>query len=245
MDDDVKLYCGDCLDVLRTLPDASVDAVVTDPPYMLGHAASRRSADKPMGWTEINNAAHWYRAWMSEAWRVCKDAAPIWICANVKSLPVLSCAAASIGGMSHISTLVWDKDWPSVGSMRGLRQNYELVLLFAKPDFAIADRSVPDIWKVKWGGHKPTGHPAEKPVALIRKTLEVSNVAGGATVLDPFAGSGTVPVACVEHGCKFVGSELDENWHAYAVDRVAAVTRQAAALPLFDCHAQPGLFDAG
>src|SRR5262245_53625290 len=163
---------------------------------MLGHAAARRSADKPMGWSEVCNAAHWYTAWLREVWRTTSSAAPVWVFANARSLPVLYCAAAGVGGMNPLSVLVWDKEWPSVGSTRGLRQTYELVALFGKPEFAIADRSIPDIWRCKWTGHKPTGHPSEKPVDLARQMLDVSGVPVGGTVLDPFLGSGSTAIAC-------------------------------------------------
>jgi site-specific DNA-methyltransferase (adenine-specific) len=111
--------------------------------------------------------------------------------------------------MSILSVVVWDKEWPSVGSMRGLRQNYELIVLFAKPDYAILDRTLGDIWKCKWGSSKPTGHPQEKPVALGRRIIEVSQLGRGALIVDPFCGSGSFGVAAFEAGCRFVGIDLE------------------------------------
>lgn len=226
----VTLYLGDCHDVLRSLPSGSVDAVVTDPPYMLGSAATRKSADKPMGWSEINNASHWYRAWLSEAWRATADDGCLWVFANIKSLPVLSCAVASIGGMHPISTLVWDREWPSVGSMRGLRQTYELVVLYGKPGFAIVDRSVPDIWRCKWGGHKPTGHASEKPQELIGRILATSGIGEDKTVLDPFMGSGTTGAVAIKNRCRFIGCEIEQPWFEFSRNRIDAAF---AETPLF------------
>ena len=77
-------------------------------------------------------------------------------------------------------------DW--AGGTRGLRPSYEMVALWAMPEFTIDDRSLPDIQRFKWSGHKPTGHPAEKPAALCRWIIESSNAR---VVLDPFNGSGS------------------------------------------------------
>lgn len=227
----VTLHLGDCLDVLRGMADASVDAVVTDPPYMLGAASARKSADKAIGWADINNAAHWYAAWMAEAWRVMAEDAPMWVFGNWRSFPVYQCAASKVAGMSVLSVVVWDKEWPSVGSTRGLRQNYELVVLFAKPGFAIPDRTIGDIWRCKWGSHKPTGHPQEKPVPLISRMIEVSRLVPGKTLCDPFAGSGSSAVAAVQAGLNFTGAELDDSHCASARRRIDAALSSTPLLP--------------
>jgi site-specific DNA-methyltransferase (adenine-specific) len=211
---------GDALEVSPRLHPGSVAAVITDPPYMLGAASARKSADKPMGWADINNAAHWYRAWMLPCWEALADAGSMWVFGNWRTLPVYQCAAAGIGGMSILSVVVWDKMWPSVGSTRGLRQNYELVTLFGKPGFGIEDRGMSDIWQCKWGGHKPTGHPQEKPVPLLRRIVELAAPVGG-LVVDPFAGSGTTAVACATAGRECLAVELDPGHAETARRRVA------------------------
>jgi site-specific DNA-methyltransferase (adenine-specific) len=235
---DVTLYHGDCLSVLASLPDGSVDAVVTDPPYLLGSASARKSADKAIGWADINNASFWYSEWMRECWRCLKASGCLWVFANWRSLPVLQCAASKIAGMSILSVLVWDKDWPSVGSMRGLRQQYEIVVLFGRSEFCIPARNVGDIWKEKWSGHKPTGHPQEKPVALVERLLTESSIGSEAIIVDPFMGSGTVGVAALKLGCRFVGVELDDQWFTKAQERITKTPSELvrvaeAATPLF------------
>jgi site-specific DNA-methyltransferase (adenine-specific) len=213
------LYQGDCLDILPTIESGSIDAVIADTPYMLGASSARRSANKVMGWADINNAAYWYRAWMLEAWRTLSDDGACWVFANWKTLPVLQCAASGIAGMYLTSVVVWDREWPGVGSTRGLRQYYELICLFAKPDFAILDRTIGDIWRCKWATQRLTGHPQEKPVELIRRILQLS----GKNILDPFMGSGTTGVACQMEGRSFVGIELDAGYYDIAKRRIEQV----------------------
>jgi site-specific DNA-methyltransferase (adenine-specific) len=197
---------------------------------MLGAASARKSADKAIGWADINNASVWYAAWMREIWRCLADHGSLWVFGNWRSFPVYQCAASKIPGMSILSVVVWDKEWPSVGSMRGLRQNYELIVLFGKPSFAIRERNISDIWKCKWTSAKPTGHPQEKPVKLIDRILDVSGLPDVCLVIDPFLGSGSVGVAAVSRGHRFIGIEMDENHLAIAEARIRSAR---AEQPLF------------
>jgi DNA modification methylase len=221
-DDTSTLYCGDCLDVIRHLPNESFDAAVTDPPFMLGAASARKSADKVIGWADINNASHWYSAWMGEAWRTLRPHGCLWIFANWRSLPVLQCAASRVPGMSILSHVVWDKQWVSVGSMRGVREQCELIVLLGKPEFAIPDRAAGNIWPEKWTSQRPSGHPQEKPVPLIARMLEASDLRPGARVFDGFMGRGSTGVACAEASMRFVGVEMESHHVEVARDRIVA-----------------------
>ena len=219
-----SLYVGDSLEILPRITDGSMRAVITDPPYILGSASARKSANKAIGWADINNAAKWYAMWFSEVWRTMVKNAPLWVFGNWRSFPVYQCAASKVPGMSIVSVVVWDKEWPSVGSLRGLRQNYELIILFAKPDFAISSRSIGDIWKCKWTSHKPNGHPQEKPVQIIKRMIEVSGIEGG-TILDPFMGSGSTGIAALESKCGFIGIEIEEMHYKTAEERLLSEGR--------------------
>ena len=225
----VTLHQGDCLDVLKTLESGSVDAVVTDPPYMLGAASTRRGERPQSPIADWTNASRWYREWLSEAFRIAKPAAPVWMFGNWRTLPVLEIAVQALA-RRITSVLVWDKEWIGVGSMNGLRCQYELVFLMGGPEFAIGNRSISDIWQEKWASSRPNGHPQEKPIALASRMLDVSETPEGGTILDPFMGSGTTGVACVQTGRKFVGVEIDPAYYAIAQRRIAEAQ---AACPLF------------
>lgn len=223
----IDLRLGDCLEVMATLPDASVDAVVTDPPYLLGASSARVSADKVRPWaSDIENAAYWYTQWYREAWRILKSTGCFWTFSNWHTLAVVQCAAAK-SAIRVTSVLVWDKQWPGVGSTRGLRQYYELIALMAKPEFTITDRSLGDIWQHKWSGHKPTGHPQEKPVDLALALMVRSELPPNSIVFDPFMGSGTTGVAALQGGFSFIGIEREPDYFKIAQDRIETA---AAAL---------------
>ena len=75
------------------------------------------------------------------------------------------------------------------------------------------------------------GHPTQKPLRVMRWCLQMLGIPSGATVLDPFMGSGTTGVACVKTGRNFVGVELDANYFAIAEKRIGEAALQ---MPLFE-----------
>lgn len=212
----------DCLEGLREIPDKSVDLVVTDPPYGIGiksQGGSKGAGAKLNPWADICNASLWYTAWIKECKRILKDDGALWSFINWRYFPTM-CKAGLDCQWNVESLLVWDKCWIGPGGVRGLRPSYEQVALFTMPDFAIKDRGLADIQRFKWASHKPTGHPAEKPVDLIRWIIRASGKADGAVILDPFMGSGTTAVAAVREGCHYVGFDMDPVWVEKASARV-------------------------
>lgn len=227
MTDDVTLYLGDCLDVLKTLPDGSVDAVVTDPPYGVNTKSDGMGKLNP--WADLCNSAYWYSAWLAECRRVTKPDGCAWSFLNWRSLVTFQKAACDVRWPIE-SLLVWDKEWIGPGGPRGLRPSYEMVALWVGPGFAIKNRGLADIQRFKWASYKPNGHPAEKPESLMVWLVEHSTEPGQ-TVLDPFMGSGTTGVACVQTGRRFIGCEIDPAYYAIAERRIAEARAQLA-LPL-------------
>lgn len=221
------LHEKDCMDVLPTIPAASVDLVVTDPPYILAAGSTLHQTGKIGTWADMMNAAYWYSAWYQQVWRILKPTGSFWTFCNWKTLPVIQKAAfdARIGIQS---VLTWDKKWIGPGGHQGLRPRYENVALLTKENFRIPDRSTPDIWESLWSAIKPTGHPAEKPVDLIAKIIQACELQSGSVVLDPFMGSGTTGVASMECDCEFIGSEQDTKWFKVAETRIQAAQSQGA-----------------
>ena len=75
---DATLYLGDCREILPTL--GKVDAVVTDPPYLMGSASSRAGKGFRSRIGDWTNAALWYADWMSACWRAMPDTGSLWVC---------------------------------------------------------------------------------------------------------------------------------------------------------------------
>jgi len=214
--DGISVYHGDMRDVLPGLQP--VDLVVTDPPYVLGLASSVQETSKVGGWADLMNAATWYGWWLAECRRLTAPGGAAWVFNSWRSFPALARGAWEARWPIE-SLLVWDKQAVGTG-MRGLRPRYELVALFAHRRFKIPDRTLTDVYPCRWpAGRKPSGHPAEKPVPLLRYLIEIS---GGRRVLDLFAGSGSTLVAAKQLGRSAVGIELEERWCELAAQRVEA-----------------------
>jgi hypothetical protein len=121
------------------------------------------------------------------------------------------------------SVLVWDKQWIGPGGSNGLRPSYELVALICANGGRLSNRGLPDIWQHPVSSHKPSGHPAEKPLSLIREIVKHTTAS---TILDPFMGSGTTGVACVELGRNFIGIEIDSKYFDIACQRITQAYAQ-------------------
>jgi len=99
----------------------------------------------------------------------------------------------------------------------------------------------PAVWNhgtTRYGYFGPSNHPTEKPVQLIRQMVEQFSDPGD-TVFDPFMGSGTTGVACVQTGRNFIGCEIDPKYFAIAKRRIDEAQGVGT---LFDPAKNPSLF---
>lgn len=199
---EVRLIHGDCLEVLKTLDTVSVDAVVTDPPYGINFAGV------PTKWQR--RAGHRPVSWDEKA-------------PDVEFLLTLAPTVVIWGGnyfrlpLSR-GWLAWHKPDapPSMG-------NLELA-------WSNQDRTAKSIvHSISATNKERVGHPTQKPVRVMEWCL--SFLPEACTVLDPFMGSGTTGVACVNTGRNFIGIEIDRGYFDIAQKRIAdAQAKQAEML---------------
>lgn len=213
---------GDCLDVLRGLPEKCVDAVVCDPPY--GINTKSDGAGKLSPWADLCNSSYWYAEWIGLCRSLIAPNGCLWSFLNWRSMVTFQKASCDIRWAIE-SLLVWHKAWIGPGGQKGLRPSYEMVALWPGEDFAIANRGLPDVQTFKWCGHKPTGHPAEKPVELC-EWLITNSTEEGSLILDPFTGSGTTGVAAIKTGRSFIGIEIDDKYAEISRGRIAAAEKE-------------------
>ena len=219
----VRVVQGDCLDVLRSLPDGCVDAVITDPPYCSGAAteAGRGSATHQglrtetmrsgrFEWFDADNMTTSGLVWLLrsvavEASRVLAPGGSVLAFCDWRMAFTLGPAMESAGFRLR-NLVVWDKGHFGCGS--GFRPQHELVLHLTRrsPEFHAAD--VGNVLRSKRVRSGERDHPTEKPVDLVRQLVRVVCPEGG-VVLDPFAGSGTTGIAAISEGrrCLLVEKE--------------------------------------
>jgi DNA modification methylase len=221
----VQLIHGDCLEVLRTLPDASVDAVVTDPPYFLPATHYQSRVKHQRKFADAKVLEHWWGMVCDELARVQKPNGHTLVFCNADSYP--SFYAAMYERWDKLVCLVWDKDRPGMG--RVWRHQHELIIA-ARNSGAYEPqdgRLRADVLRYKATLPAERDHPVQKPAAMLIDLIQACTPAGG-MVLDPFMGSGTTGEAAQIIGRDFIGIELDEKYHAIAERRIAA-----AQPPLF------------
>lgn len=200
---EVTLYCGDCLEILPTLAAGSVDAVITDPPYGI---ADVWKGGASCGWGVASLATPKRNEWdkkpdsivFDEILRVSKTSV-IWG-GNYFDLPISR------------GWLIWNKP------ERGFTLS-EAELAWTSLDMPMrvydCRRSDPD-----------RVHPTQKPLSLMKWCIETAKIPEGATILDPFMGSGTTGVACVQTNRNFIGIEIDPTYYDIAEKRIKQAQQQ-------------------
>ena len=214
-----KVIQGDCLDVMKQMPDKCVDLVVTDPPYSR-NTITAHSRHGVRNLADLSIQEFFYRSMYAEISRVLKDSGVCFSFCDDLFYPILF--ATSYEVMQGHSLVVWDKAHISFG--RPLRKRHELIMYCSKGcggTFYESDerKHYPTVVNFKKVNVSEKEHDAEKPVELIRDLIKHFSISD-ATILDPFLGSGTTAVAAKQLGRKYIGIELSEKYCEIAENRL-------------------------
>ena len=205
---DNQIVCGDCLQVLRRLPDACADLVLTDPPYLVRYQdrSGRRIAN--------DDNARWIFPAFAELYRVLKpDAYCVSFYGWSKAERFLSVWREC--GFYPVGHFVWVKGYASC--VRRVQMQHEQAYLLAKGNPPRPASPPPDVLPWKYTGNRL--HPSQKPVAGLTPLIEAFSPPEG-LVLDPFAGSGTTGVAARICRRRFLLIEKDPAYHKAACERL-------------------------
>jgi site-specific DNA-methyltransferase (adenine-specific) len=202
------LIHGDCIHALKALDSATVDFVLTDPPYIVGYRArDGRSV------ANDDNAA-WVQPAFAQIYRVLKSAA---FCVSFYAWnrADLFMSAWREAGFRPVGHIVFRKRYAS--STRFLSYQHESAYLLAKGDVIPPARPIPDVLDFPYTGNKH--HPTQKPLAALKPLIDAFCSPSG-IVLDPFAGSGSTLVAASRLQRRFVGMEIDAQHYRTARSRL-------------------------
>jgi len=211
---DCTLYHGDCLEVLPTLAAGSMDAVVMDPQFSIPVKYHDADGDYPRSWGDLATMEPWAALVFKEVRRVVGDGQTYCSC-DGNSYPIFYKASMSHWPRTHL--LVWYKPTGRRGA--GWKHSYELVLHLATSKTAYNENFRQDLIGIMPVRTLNRQHPAQKPGDLCQWLFEALPSPDG-TILDPFMGSGTTGVACVQTGRKFLGIEIDERYFQIACRRI-------------------------
>jgi len=235
---DKTLFEGDYLDLLRTIPDGSVDLFFTDPPY----GSTQAKWDTPVDLEEM---------W-EEVLRVCKKNAPLIFFANQPFASVLVTSRLKLFKYD----LVWEKS-KATGYLNAKRmpmRAHEGILVFCRTPVPYWPEMDPGKAYDKGHAYRPTDvygeqvathvksdggryprsvryhktaesegvvyHPTQKPLGLCRWIIRLYSRPGD-LVLDPFAGSGTIPVAAQLEGRRWAAAEKEADYCNHTKKRLS------------------------
>ncbi len=237
------LHHGDCLPFLESLPEGSIDALITDPPYGSGglHLSARQQPVKSK-YQQSNTKrqyplfdgdardqrAHlrWSVMWLAECARTLKPGAPICVFSDWRQLP-LTTDAIQAAGFTWRGVAVWDKTERGRPAMGRFRAQAEYVVWGSKGPMQTSRRAdaLPGVYRIA-GRQADKHHLTGKPTELMRAIVRICPPGG--IVLDPFAGSGTTLVAAQLESRDWLGCEASAEYVGIARERIAAAERLSA-----------------
>jgi len=220
-----QIICGDCIEVMKEIPGGVVDAIITDPPYGIGYASSRKTGMS--GEPRKNKASfgidRFNPEWISEAYRVLRKDSLLY-CFTRWDVASKWCESFSSSGFKVTQRLVWDKCHWKMGDLRYYGSQTEDVLLVRKgsPDMFLGGKGRRgNLFKYS-SSFLPEGqhdHPTQKPEKLVTQFI-LDSTQPGETILDPFVGSGTTSVACKLTHRHFIGIEINQDYCKIAEGRL-------------------------
>lgn len=245
----IKIYQGDCLEILPAIPENCVDLIFADPPYFLSndgitcHAGRMVSVNKG-AWDRSRgpDANHDFnRAWLAACQRVLKPHGTIWVSGTSHVIHSVGFAMQQLG-FKLLNDISWVKPnpppnlscryfthatetiiWAAKNRKSKHTFNYKLMRLLAGgKQMKSVWRDIAFAWEIPAPdrGEKVFGkHPTQKPVALLERILLASSNEGD-VILDPFMGSGTTAVAALQLRRAAVGLEINAEFVGLALARM-------------------------
>jgi site-specific DNA-methyltransferase (adenine-specific) len=240
----IRIYQGDCLDILARMPADCVDLIFADPPYFLSnngitcHAGRMVSVNKGE-WDRSRGADanhEFNRAWLAECQRVLKPNGTIWVSGTSHVIHSVGFAMQQLE-FKLLNDISWVKPNPPPNlSCRYFTHATETIIWAAKNkksrhkfNYALMKQTnggkqmksvwqipPPEPWEKRFGKH-----PTQKPVALVKRVLLAASDEGD-VVLDPFMGSGATALLALRTSRRVIGVEMIEEWVMLAVRRLCA-----------------------
>lgn len=220
----MPVICGDCLDVMRQIPDGFFDLVVTSPPYNLcaqsahwSHSSGKwKVAALAEGYDGFDDClpedeyVEWQRNCLTEMLRLVNERGAVfynhkWRVQN----GLLDDRRAIVDGFPLRQVLIWSRPGGMNFNRSFFLPTYEVIYVFAKPKFRLVPKACgySDVWRM--APAKNNSHPAPFPLELPKRIIASTYAR---RVLDPFCGSGTTGVAAKQLNVKFLGIEKSPKY---------------------------------
>jgi len=217
---DPALWLGDCIKLLKNIPDSSVDCIITDPPYGINYQSDHRLlAFTPMTNDTKEEAQELLDKALATSSQKLKDGSHVFIFTSWQSIGWMQETIAKYFTLK--TPLVWVKNNWNPGDLEGAFASRCEIILHAHKGrrhlFGERDDNI------KYFNRVPENtlvHPAEKPVPLFEYLIEKAT-APGETILDMFMGTGPACQAAKNKGRKYIGIEIEKKYFDIATMRLA------------------------
>lgn len=238
-----KIYNEDCLEGMKRIPDNTVDLVVTSPPYNIKKKYRSYKDD-----LSLQEYLEFLKKVLQESARVLKPKGNIminvgsYIDKNGNAIPISYFIFNMLNelDLNFRQEIVWYFQG-GLSATKKLSGRFENILWLYKEDYVfnlenirvkewkqVDKRNNPNgknptnVWeinRVAYGSKEKTEHPAQFPIEMIERITKGWSNEGG-VVLDPFMGSGTTAIACINTNRNFIGFELDKGYYEEAIKRI-------------------------
>ena len=236
------IYNEDCLEGMKRIPDKSLDLIVTDPPYLHVKGGMKSKNFKGTWKPDSNMVTSMSDFGEVEIFNFLDTVMPKMKKVNMyifcSKLQLVSYFKyISMNKKLKYDLLVWDKVKYTMKSSKFYTSDIEYVVRIYQAGVSLRKVLVEDGSKIdikhymKRQAHpQPKGeHGTMKPVDLIENFIRVASDEND-VVLDPFMGSGTTAIACLNTGRQYIGFELDETYHKLALERIENPAQQLSLI---------------
>jgi site-specific DNA-methyltransferase (adenine-specific) len=224
-----EIYLGDARELLHEIPEGSVDLVVTDPPFAIEFRAARtnyhRTGSRVLaGYREIPPEEYrdFSSQWLEQAYRVLAETGSLYVFSGWNRLKDVLTALDNCGFVT-VNHLIWKYQFGVFTKRKYVTSHYHILFAVKDPKqylFHKAEHYPEDVWVINreyWTGRVKT--PTKLPRKLVERILTFSSRPGD-LVLDPFLGSGTVPVVARDMGRHYLGFEIVPEYYEFAKQRL-------------------------
>ncbi|HCL57721.1 MAG TPA: site-specific DNA-methyltransferase [Spirochaetia bacterium] len=235
-----QLKHGDVFELIKDIPDKSIDLIFADPPYNLSGAGFLTvKSGKPVvcdkgNWDIIKDIHKFNEDWLIECKRILSDTGTIWISGTLHNHPSIGILLKKLD-FWIINNIVWFKRNASpLLSKNRLAPSTELIWLasksknyyfnYEKAKEINGGKQMKNLWEINAQRHL-TPHPTEKPEILIERILLLGSKSGD-TVFDPFMGSGTTGSVAKKLGRNFIGIEISDDYFNIASKRINSISKE-------------------
>ena len=216
----IDLRHGDCLELMKNIPDGSVDLVLTDPPYGMDFQSHRRKEV----YAKIKNdtSLEWLDGYFAECSRILKDDTAIYCFCSWHNVDIFKKAFEKYFKLKNI--IVWVKNNHGSGDLKAsYAPKHEFILYGNKGRRTFYGKRMEDV--IFANKTKNENHPTEKPIDLLEQFIN-NSTEKNAVVFDGFMGSGSCGVACINTNRNFIGIEIDDEYFKIANERIGEVKNE-------------------